>query len=147
MCCTRTECPTDNTGTMNSLYIELKKRGIQKFQNQFTVTPEVSTPKNEIQLWVLLNQLEEATAPAFKILKKTAPFYQKQKEAMNFQMYQTPQLGELVEIECRFYELPKKEVELRVFARVRKPNNKSKRVAKLTYHIRAIHENELQKAS
>ncbi|MDX5324729.1 MAG: hypothetical protein LPK80_00580 [Bacteroidota bacterium] len=141
----RTITTIDTPITMNNLFIELKKKGASKFTRELPITPENTTPDGKLQLWTLLNELERSSIPPLQFLEEVAPHYRKRKQEVNLQLFDSPGKGDRLEMEGRFYDLGKRQVELRIFARIRVPNKRSIKVAKATYRISAIHINEVAK--
>lgn len=132
---------------MKDLLSTIKSQTSNHFSRAFEVTDERTDSKGKLKLWDLLQEIEESTHEPCLTLYGVAPEYEKFRRTVNLDKFSDAFEGDTVELMARFYPSDKRQVILRVFARVLKGPKRTKRVARAEYLFEAIHENQLNAAS
>jgi acyl-CoA thioesterase FadM len=125
---------------MKNLLVEIKKCAESRYQQKFTVQAADCDANGKLQVWVLLNWVEASQMEAATCIHKIAPQYKKDIKSVDLQMHGPAHAGDTIEIEARFYEIDKRQVELKVFARKIKPDNSSKRICRASYTFKATYD-------
>jgi len=125
---------------MKNLLVEIKKCAESRYQQKFTVQTTDCDANSKMQIWALLNWVESAQIEAATCIHKIAPQYKKDIKSVELQVYGSALAGDTIELEARFYEIDKRQVELKVFARKIKPDKSSKRICRASYTFKATFE-------
>lgn len=127
---------------MKNLLNEIKKCTQNKYTKSYKVEQADCDQSGKIALWVLLNLVEGMQDEPLKCLAKTSAQYKKDLKQVSLQMYNPAHVGDILEIEARFYEVDRRTVELKVFVRKIKPDKSSKRICRAGYFFHAVFDTE-----
>ena len=125
-------------GAMKNLMTEIKKCESKKYARSYKVEATDCDARGRMNLWVLLNLIEELQLEPAACLAKVAPQYKKDLEEVNLRLYEDAREGDTLELEARFYEVDKRKVHLKIFVRKIQPDKSSKRVCRAGYSFKAV---------
>ncbi len=123
---------------MKNLMTEIKKCENKKYARTYVVPASDCDARGRMNVWVLLNLIEELQAEPANCLSKIAPQYKKDLEEVTLRLYEDARAGDTLELEARFYEVDKRKVELKIFVRKIQPDKTTKRVCRAGYAFRAL---------
>ena len=126
---------------MKNLLREIKKCAQTKYRKSYVVTQNDCASNGKLQTWVLLNLVEEMQEEPAACLAQVAPEYKKDLKQVSLQLYNEAHVGDILEMEARFYEIDKRKVELKIFVRKIKPDKSTKRICRAGYHFHAEYNN------
>jgi len=127
---------------MKNFLVEIKKCAQNKYSNSINVADEDCDESGKLQMWVLLNLIEEMQLAPVECLTQIAPHYKKDLKRVSLQLYNTAHEGDTLELEARFYEVDKRKVELKIFVRKIKPDKSTKRICRASYFFLAVYDSE-----
>jgi acyl-CoA thioesterase FadM len=128
---------------MKNLMTEIKKCEQTKYVQTYTVTKDDCNARGHLNQWVLFNLVEKLQEEPAQCLAKIAPQYKKDLNEVNMRLYDEAKLGDKLEFEARFYEVDKRQVELKIFVRKVSKDKTSKRVCRAGYTFKAVYDNQL----
>jgi hypothetical protein len=128
---------------MKNLMTEIKKCEQTKYVQTYSVTENDCDERGRLNQWVLFNLVEKLQDEPAQCLAKIAPQYKKDVNQVNMRLYETANIGDKLEFEARFYEIDKRQVELKIFVRKVTKNKASKRVCRAGYTFKAIFDGQL----
>lgn len=132
---------------MKSLLWAIKREHSNKFVLKFKITESQADKHGNLQLWELLQCIEEGTKAPRELLIKIAPEYKSAVHEVNLQLFEKAHVGDEIEVEARFYELSKRNVLLKVFVRLSNKGDRTKRIARAEYTLKSTHIQELMKSA
>jgi len=127
---------------MKNFLAEIKKCAQNKYSSSHLVGAEDCDEKSKMNMWALLNLIEQTHLYPAECLSQIAPQYKKDLKQVSLQLYHPAHEGDILEFEARFYEIDKRKVELKVFVRKIKPDKSTKRICRASYFFHAIYDTE-----
>lgn len=128
---------------MKNLMTEIKKCEQTKYKQSIMVEANHCNEKGTMNQWILLNLIEQMQEEPADCLSKIAPEYKKDLHQVSMRLYEEAKLDDKLEFEARFYEIDKRTVELKIFARKVRPDQTSKRVCRAAYRFKAVYDQEV----
>lgn len=128
---------------MKNLMTEIKKCEQTKYVRTHMVTANDCDERGRLNQWVLFNLVEKLQEEPAKCLAKIAPQYKKDINHVSMRLYDQAFEGDTLEFEARFYEIDKRQVELKIFVRKVTPSKSSKRICRAGYTFKATYEQQL----
>jgi uncharacterized protein (DUF2461 family) len=123
---------------MKNLMTEIKKCENKKYARTYVVQASDCDARGRLNVWILLNLIEQLQAEPATCLSKIAPHYKKDLEEVTLRLYEDARAGDTLELEARFYEVDRRKVELKIFVRKIQPDKTTKRVCRAGYAFRAL---------
>ncbi len=127
---------------MKNLMTEIRKCEQTKYVKNYEVMPNDCDAHGRLNQWVLLNLVEKQQEEPAQCLAEIAPQYKKDVNQVSLRLYEEARAGDTLEFEARFYEVDKRQVELKIFVRKVQPNKVSKRVCRASYTFKAVYDNQ-----
>ena len=127
---------------MKNLLHEIKKCAQNKYTKSYLVEKTDCDETGKVAMWVLLNLVEGMQDEPLKCLAKTSAQYKKDLKQVSLQLYNPAHEGDKLELEARFYEVDRRNVELKVFVRKVKPDKSTKRICRASYFFQAVFDSE-----
>lgn len=128
---------------MKNLMTEIKKCEQTKYEQTYAVTEKDCDTNGRLNQWVLFNLVEKLQDEPAKCLAEVAPHYKKDVNQVTMRLYDGANLGDKLEFEARFYEIDKRQVELKIFVRKVTKDKASKRVCRAGYTFKAVFNDQL----
>jgi hypothetical protein len=127
---------------MKNLLNEIRKCAEKRYVETCAVRPEDCDADGNLHLWFLLNLVENMHSKPAACVAAIAPMYKKDVMEVTLQLYGKAQAGDKLELEARFYEIDRRQVELKIFVRKVKSDGSSKRVCRAGYVFKAVFEDQ-----
>jgi hypothetical protein len=127
---------------MKNLMTEIRKCEQTKYVLTHEVTAQDCDERGRLHQWVLFNLVEKLQEEPAACLATIAPQYKKDINHVSMRLYAGSNIGDKLEFEARFYEVDKRQVELKIFVRKVTRAKTSKRVCRAGYRFKAVYEKQ-----